>query len=129
MDSTVLDGENYLNLVTFKRDGSGVETPVWFANIGGLLYVFTAGDAYKVKRLRRDSRVRVAPCSMSGRVTGPWLPGSARLVDETACEAEAYVALGAKYGWQMKLVDWLSRLGGRIDERRIIEINLDAEDR
>ncbi|MFQ5353199.1 MAG: hypothetical protein ACE5D3_09040 [Candidatus Binatia bacterium] len=58
MDSTVLDGENYLNLVTFKRDGSGVETPVWFANIGGLLYVFTAGDAYKVKRLRGDARIR-----------------------------------------------------------------------
>ena len=47
---------SYINLRTFKRDGTGVDTPVWFAESDGKLYVFTEGDAYKVKRLRRDAR-------------------------------------------------------------------------
>ena len=58
-DAASLDRHRYLSLATFRRDGGAVPTPVWFAEVDGLLYVFTAGDAGKVKRLRHSSRARV----------------------------------------------------------------------
>src|ERR1700729_2183968 len=44
--------ERYISLETFKRDGGGVKTPVWAAPLDGALVVFSAGDSFKVKRLR-----------------------------------------------------------------------------
>jgi PPOX class probable F420-dependent enzyme len=116
---------SYISLVTFKRDGSPVETAVWFAERDAKLYVFTEGGSYKVKRLRRNSRVRVARCGAMGRVTGAWRDGRGRVIEDRRIEDAAYVALRAKYGWQMWLVDLLSRLAGRIDDRAILEITLD----
>ena len=123
-----LDGElgSYISLATFRRDGKAVETPVWFAEHDRKLYVFTEGAAYKVKRLRRDARVKVARCGALGRVTGAWRAGRGRIIEDAPTEAAAYAALRAKYGWQMTLVDTLSRLSGRIDDRVILEISLDG---
>ena len=119
-----LDRHEYFSLETFRRSGVGVKTPVWFAVRSGCAYVFTEADAGKVKRLRNDSRIRVAPCSVSGRVTGDWIDGNAARVDEPATVAQAYAALRAKYGWKMSLVDLGSRLAGRIGNRAILEIEL-----
>lgn len=124
-----LAGEQYLNLVTFRRDGSQVATPVWFAGEDGCYYVFTAGDAWKVKRLGRDRRVRVAACAVLGRITGQWLDGKARLLDgndavDVEVEARGWALLKQKYGWQLAAVDLLSTLGGRKGSRRMIEITL-----
>ena len=115
---------SYFSLTTYRRDGTGVETPVWFAGHDEKLYVFTDGTSYKVKRLRRDQRVRIARCDMKGKVTGPWHDGSCRIVEEPELIETAYAALGAKYGWQMTVVNLLSRLGGRIGRREILEITL-----
>jgi PPOX class probable F420-dependent enzyme len=68
----------YLNLATFRRDGRAVETPVWFAEHAGHLYVFSEAKAGKMKRLRNDSRVRVATCGALGALRGEWLEGTAR---------------------------------------------------
>ncbi len=112
----------YLNLATFRRDGSPVETPVWFAELDGRLYVFTDGLSYKVRRLRRDPRVLLAPCTMTGRRRGPWQEGYGRIVTEPQLEERAYRELRRKYGWQMALVDFGSRLAGRIKRRVILEL-------
>ena len=53
-----LDRHRYVSLATFRTTGAEVRTPVWFAAVGGKLYVFTAGESGKVKRLRRSSRAR-----------------------------------------------------------------------
>ncbi|RCV53973.1 PPOX class F420-dependent oxidoreductase [Marinitenerispora sediminis] len=60
----------YISLTTFRADGSAVATPVWFAPDpdGPRLYVTSDVDAYKVRRLRRDPRVTVAPCDIAGRL-------------------------------------------------------------
>jgi PPOX class probable F420-dependent enzyme len=117
-----LDAHRYLALVTFRRDGRAVSTPVWFAASGGRLYVFTAGDAGKVKRLRNDPRIRVAPCSARGAVRGDWIDGRARRLDEPEAIRRAYAALRRKYGWQMWLTDGVSRLSGRFRRRAILEL-------
>ncbi len=122
-----LGEERYVSLASFRRDGRTVETPVWVAERGGKLYVFTEAAAGKVKRLRRDARVRVAPCNYRGALRGAWTDGSAQIVSDAATEAIAYDALIEKYGWQMRLANLSSRLTGRIDARAVLEISLDAE--
>jgi PPOX class probable F420-dependent enzyme len=122
-----LSNESYVNLVTFRRDGRGVPTPVWFALVGGLLYVFTDGTSAKVKRIRATKRVRIAACDVRGGVTGPWAEGRARVVEEPELVERAYAALREKYGWQMQLVDLVSWVAGRIDRRAILEIEIVPE--
>jgi PPOX class probable F420-dependent enzyme len=112
-----------MTLSTFRRSGAEVATPVWFAAAGGKLYVFTAGDSGKVKRLRHSSRARVAPSDARGRVQGAWRDATARLVTEPTAIQRAHAALRAKYGWQMRLTDLFSRLAGRIRRRAWIEIS------
>jgi hypothetical protein len=119
-----LDREAYISLATFRRDGRAVETPVWFALHDGSLWVFSAGDAGKVKRLRNGSRIRVAPCTVRGGVTGDWIDGAGRIVEDPAEIEAAYAALRAKYGWQMRLTDFLSGLSGRRSRRAVLALTL-----
>jgi uncharacterized protein len=91
-----LEGARYLSLVTYRRSGDPVATPVWFAAHEGILYVHTLGG--KVKRIRHTPSVSLAPCTMGGRVTGPTVAGLARVVEDRAEAAAAEVALAAKYG-------------------------------
>ena len=114
----------YLSLATFRRTGAEVRTPVWFAAVDGKLYFFTAGDSGKVKRLRHSSRARVAPSDMRGGIRGAWWDGTARVVTEPRVIERAHAAMRAKYGWQVRLGDLLSRLTGRIRRRAWIEIGV-----
>ena len=117
-----LDREAYISLATYRRDGRAVQTPVWFARRGERLYVFTENDAGKVKRLRNGPRARVAACNAIGRLRGDWIEARGRVVADAKTERDAYAALHAKYGWQMTMVDFWSRLAGRYDKRAIVEI-------
>jgi PPOX class probable F420-dependent enzyme len=84
-------------LVTYRRDGTPVPTPVWAAEGGGLLYVRTERTAGKVKRLRNDPRLLVAPCTVRGKPLGEPLEATARMLapeDEQLAER----VLAARYG-------------------------------
>src|SRR5437868_4326252 len=74
--------QNYINLQTFKKDGTPVATPVWFAEDGGELYVYTLANSGKMKRLRNNRRVRVAVSNARGKLKGEWVEGEARLLDQ-----------------------------------------------
>jgi PPOX class probable F420-dependent enzyme len=80
-----------------------------------------------VKRLRNGPRARVAACSVRGRVHGDWIDARGRVVGDPGIERDAYAALRAKYGWQMRLVDFFSGLTGRIAERAIVELEPSAD--
>ena len=75
------ENEKYISLETFKRNGQGVKTPVWFVLHANALYVYTKADSWKVKRIRNGPRVRVAACDIRGTVRGPWLDATASLVE------------------------------------------------
>jgi len=75
------DGQNYISLETFRKNGQGVKTPVWFARHDDVLYVYTEAGSGKIKRLRNNSRARVAVCNMRGDVKGPWLDATASIID------------------------------------------------
>jgi uncharacterized protein len=114
----------YFNLVTFRRDGREVATPVWFASADGAYYVFSAGDAGKVKRIRAGSRARVAACDVRGKLLGDWHAASARLVGDPHEVQRAYRALRGKYGLSMALLDFFARLTGRYQKRQLIAVML-----
>ena len=121
---SALDRERYVSLVTFRKTGRAVPTPVWFALAGERFYVFTEADSGKMKRLRNDARIRFTGCSARGKIHGPSYEGRAVRSDDVATVTRAYEVLHAKYGWQMRLTDFFSRLAGRIDGRAILEIEL-----
>ncbi|MGN9916249.1 PPOX class F420-dependent oxidoreductase [Micromonospora palomenae] len=74
-----LAAEKYVLLTTFRKDGRAVPTPVWAVRDGDTLAVWTAADSGKVKRIRRDGTVTVAPCDVRGRPLGAAVPGHAVL--------------------------------------------------
>jgi hypothetical protein len=78
-------------LTSFRRDGTPVGTPVSIAVDGGRGFVRSPGTAWKVKRIRRNPRVEIAPCTLRGRPTGPALPAVARRLegDEARTAARA----------------------------------------
>jgi len=123
-DIAALDRQRYVALATFRRTGAEVRTPVWFAAMGGKIYLFSAGESGKVKRLRHSPRARVAPCDVRGEVRGAWWDGAARIVTEPDVIERAHAAVRAKYGWQGWLGDLFSRLTGRMRRRAWIEIEL-----
>jgi uncharacterized protein len=93
-----LRGSKYALLVTFKRSGEPLPTPVWFGlDDDGRMYVRTERDAAKVKRVRNDAHVRVAPCDARGKPRGPLVEGRA-LVVAPGQEEHAERAIQSNYG-------------------------------
>jgi|SRR5687767_722057 uncharacterized protein len=99
----------YLSLETYRRTGQAVATPVWFVVDRDVIYVYSLATAGKVKRIRNNPRVRIAPCDARGRLTGAWVEATARIVDERHA-AQAHGLLRAKYGWMKRLADLVRKV-------------------
>lgn len=98
-----LRNHKYCLLVTYKRGGEPVPTPVWFGLADGELYVRTEAAAAKVGRIGSDPRVRVAPCTLRGKPLGRSAEGRARVLEDTAEQERAEATLRANYGLARKL--------------------------
>jgi PPOX class probable F420-dependent enzyme len=88
-------GSKYVSLTTYRKDGTAVSSPVWQATSDGQMYIISDADAWKVKRIRRDSRVRVTVCDLRGRVAegAPSAEGTAQILDDDGTRrARAIVA-------------------------------------
>ena len=100
-----LRGSKYCLLVSFRRSGEPVPTPVWFGlDAQGAMYIQTEAQAGKVKRVRADPRVRVAPSTARGKPTGPLAAGRARVLPAQDAE-RAERALRANYGLGRRLYE------------------------
>ena len=120
-------GQKYLNLETFKKNGAGVKTPVWFAAVPALpldskeakLYVYTIGVSGKVKRIRNNPQVRIAPCDIRGNVKGEWVPARVEIL--TGREADyGMQLLNKKYLPWKHLLDFFAMFRKR--ERTVFAI-------
>src|SRR5712692_4555770 len=99
-----IQGQKYISLATFRKNGQAINTPVWFAEQDGKLYVQTRNDSGKYKRIRNNPQVKVAACTMGGKITGPEFAGIARLLP-AAQWTEAKKTLHRKY-WLARLPFW-----------------------
>ena len=123
-----LNRASYVSLATFRKSGVEVATAVWGAEDAGDFYIFSAADAGKVKRLRNSDRARLAVCDAKGKVLGHWHDASAGLIADSQSASHALATLRAKYGWQMVLTDFFSKLSGRFHKRVYIRVRLAQTD-
>ena len=123
-DMEFFEGGNYMSFATRKKSGDFVATPVWFTPDGDSYYVFSAGNAGKVKRLRNFSESRIAPCTATGTLTGAAMDAKAFILESKAEQATALSALRRKYGWQMSIGDLFAKITGKMDKRAYIRVEL-----
>ena len=107
-----LQGRKYLNIETFRKNGQGVRTPVWFAGEPEQgpperLYVYSTADSGKAKRIRNTPRVRVAPCDVRGKLLGDWIDAVAAIVSGEEAE-HGMKLLNKKYFPWKQMLDFFS---------------------
>jgi len=117
-----LTEQQYLNLETFRKNGIGVKTPVWFVQEGETLFVRTVDNSGKVKRIRNNTHINIAPCKADGALLGEWVPALARELKDEATDRKVNRLLDKKYGLVKKMFGLVSALQGRKDT--ILEIKL-----
>jgi PPOX class probable F420-dependent enzyme len=107
-DFSGLHGHKYALLVTFRKDGTAVPTPVWFALLDERRFVTrTEERTAKVSRIRREPRARVFPCDPRGKPLGPGVEGAARILEAgEECE-RAEAALDRHYGRTRRIYEKL----------------------
>ncbi|MFF1674911.1 PPOX class F420-dependent oxidoreductase [Streptomyces sp. NPDC058256] len=112
MDEASLDklgSGKYLLITSYRKNGTGVATPVWVVRDGETLGAWTPADSWKVKRIRNRADVLVGPCDVRGRPTGDQTPATAEILD--AGETAHYRRLiSRKYG----IFGRLSLFGSRL---------------
>jgi hypothetical protein len=114
--------QKYLNLESYRRNGEGVRTPLWFAEAQGALYLYTLADSWKIKRIRNNPHVRIVPSNARGAPKGEWIDATARILEPSA-GARVHELLRRKYGWQKRIAELFSRFSRK--ERAFLEVTPD----
>ncbi|WP_217237902.1 PPOX class F420-dependent oxidoreductase [Streptomyces sp. AC555_RSS877] len=112
MDDTPLErlgAGKYLLITSYRKNGTGVATPVWVVRDGDALGAWSAADAWKVKRIRARGDVLVGPCDLRGNPTGDQVPATAEIAD-AEITAHYRRLIARKYG----IVGRLTLLGSRL---------------
>jgi PPOX class probable F420-dependent enzyme len=113
------DKQSYISLETVRKNGTAVQTPVWFAHSGNTFHVHTQAESGKVKRIGNNPRVRINPCDQRGGLKGEWIEGIATLVPQ-AEHAQVERAFQHKYG----LMWTLFNLFGRLRKTQTVKIKI-----
>lgn len=100
----------YVSLTTYRKDGTPVATPVWLAVDGDELFIVSDADAWKVKRIRRTSRVSLAPCDVRGRIApdAVHVDATARVLDDAGTRHVRQL-IARKY-WMSRVGNWAARV-------------------
>ncbi len=113
----------YIALETFRKNGQGVNTPVWTVAQEGKLLVWTQGDSWKVRRARNNPRVRVARCDMRGNVQGPWVEGVVMSIsDEEETKRSMAGFLRRKYPFAVAVLSLIAVIRGTNKGQVVMEI-------
>jgi PPOX class probable F420-dependent enzyme len=107
----------YISITSYKRDGQGVATPVWFVLRDGRLLVETDAASGKVKRIRRNPEIRLAVCTASGRLRGTQMPAVAEILPDSETDAVMGL-LTDKYRVDLIVLRPIRFVHGRLHPRR-----------
>ena len=123
---TPLSEQRFVSLTTFKRNGEGVSAPMWIGRDGADLFIWTPADSWKVKRVRHDSRVQLAPSGRFGKVRDGVVPvdGTAEVLTDPVTVDRLQGEIRSKYGLEYHLVTLIEKIaaGGRNKPRVILRI-------
>lgn len=114
--------EKYVSLSTRKRDGSVVNTPVWFVfdDKTNSYYFYTQRNTGKVKRIMNFPQLQVVPCNAFGKLKGDWIDATADLINDSGRKKIAYSLLRKKYGIFFRIGDCLSWISRNYNRRQIV---------
>ena len=110
----------YLSVTTFKRDGTRVATPVWFVSDGERLLALTDRHSAKIRRIRHDPHVEVAPCRPGGRLMRPPVPAGAEVLTSEADLERVQELPLARHRTSYRLVMPAYRVGRRLRGRESV---------
>ncbi len=100
-------GHQYINLETFRKNGQGVKTPVWFVRDGSFLHAWTQAQSGKSKRIRGQERSKVVPCKSRGEPLGDWVEAAAAADDSEEALKQTTRLMKKKYGIDFgSLISW-----------------------
>ena len=108
-----IKSEKYISLETYRRNNQAVKTPVWFVIKNDSIIVVTRDQTGKIKRLRNNQKVKIATCSIKGKISMPWIPGTAQILTEKET-IEAVKLRDKKYGFFSKVSKFLTRNKGNL---------------
>lgn len=103
-----LQSQKYISLETYKKNNQPIRTPVWFVIQNDLIYVITRVKTGKVKRIKNNPHVKLAPCTFKGKPTGEWREGNTSKVSGEESE-KAIKLRKKKYGFMATLAQFASR--------------------
>ncbi len=124
-DLAALAGATCINVRSFRRDGTPVDTPLWVVAIDGLLASYTDDRSYKVRRVRRNPQVEVAGSDVWGIPSTPWYPARCQPVHDPRRREQIFAAIAQKYGFHWTMALWGSRLSFRIPHRVVLEFEVE----
>ena len=116
--------QEFLSIETFRKNGIGVNTTVWFAQEGDMLYIWTIGDSGKAKRIRNNARVNIAPCKRFGKVTGEWMAAQASVYDSAAAVRHVETLLRRKLGVVFAVFGMMDRLRDQLTGKQRVSIKM-----
>jgi uncharacterized protein len=120
VDLDALFPGRYLSVTSFRRDGTGVTTPVWFVSDGRRLFAFTDLHSAKVRRIRRDPHVLVASCRVDGKLRSEPVSARAAVLTADAELERVQKLLLARYKISYRIVMLFYRLGRRLRGKRSV---------
>ena len=110
----------FLSVTSFKRDGTGIATPVWSVSDGRQLFALTDLHSAKIRRIRRNPRVLVAPCRVNGKLRSEPLPAQAEVLTATPDLERVQHLLLERHKISYRLVMLIYRLGRRLRGRAAV---------
>ena len=113
----------HINIKTFRKNGEGAATPVWFLEDKDKFYICTGGATYKVKRIRNNPEVQIAASDASGNLKGEYFEGKARILAKN--EVDPINTLFRKKYSGFRLWNLFANLGKKEEKKHIyLEITL-----
>jgi len=104
------NNHQYINVETFRKNGIGVKTPVWFAQDDDSLVVRTESSSGKMKRIRNNQRVRIAACDARGGVLGEWMDAQAEIIADEDEKKRIDRLVAKKYGLMKRFMDVFGKM-------------------
>ena len=108
-----IKSEKYISLETYRKNNQPVKTPVWFVIKNNLVIIVTRDQTGKVKRLRNNNKVKIATCSIKGKISMQQISGTAQILTDRET-AEAVKLRDKKYGFFSKVSKFLTRNKGNL---------------
>ena len=122
-DLTQLKDGSHVTIKTFRKNGEGAATPVWFFEENDRFYICTGGATFKVKRIRNNPKVEIAASDSGGGLKGKYFKGKARIMAKDEVE-HIYKLFRKKYSG-FRMWNFFANLGKKEEKKHIyVEITL-----